>query len=109
MQKNRNVFIILNVVAVAVIGWILLSAVRAAATQPMTWTDAKAKVAADQVESVEFDGDRRVLMKLKAPADNEPAIQTVYRVEADDEAFVGLLDAHRVPYSQKQPGACEGK
>ena len=109
MQKNRNLFIVLQLAALVAVGWVLLSMFQGVAFQPMTWSEAKSRVSQGEVAEVVFEGESRVQLKLNGEDEGDANQRTVYRVDADDEGFIDLLEANGVPYSRKAPGACDGE
>jgi cell division protease FtsH len=109
VQKNRNLFIILNLVVLVVLGWAALNVVQTVTAERVTWTEAKAKVADGQVTEVIFDGPWKVTLLLEPEElDGHPIPETFYRVEADDEAFIALLEEQGVSYSAAAPSSCDG-
>ncbi len=109
MQKNRNLFIVLQLAALVAVGWVVLSLFQGVAFQPMTWSEAKSRISQGEVAEVVFEGESRVQLKLNGDDEGDANQRTVYRVDADDEGFVDLLEANGVPYSRKAPGACDGE
>jgi cell division protease FtsH len=109
VQKNRNLFIVLQLAALVAVGWVVLSLFQGVAFQPMTWSEAKSRISQGEVAEVVFEGESRVQLKLNGDDEGDANQRTVYRVDADDEGFVDLLEANGVPYSRKAPGACDGE
>ncbi len=109
MQKNRNLFIILNVVVLLVLGWAVLSAVQTITTDQVTWTEAREKVESGDVKEVIFDGRTKAQLVLKGDGpDGVKGADTVFRIEAFDDKFIDLLEANDVPYRARPPHACSG-
>ena len=109
MSKNRNLFIILNLVVLVVLGWAVISVVQGNLGDRLTWTDAKARIESGAIERVVFDGTHSLQLYGKGDADAGPsAAITVYRVEADDDGIIDVLETNGVAYSAKPPSACAG-
>lgn len=109
MSKNRNLFIILNLVVLVVLGWAVISVVQGNLGDRLTWTDAKARIESGSIERVVFDGTHSLQLYGKGDSDAGPsAAITVYRVEADDEGIIDVLEDNGVAYSAKPPSACSG-
>ena len=109
MSKNRNLFIILNLVVLVVLGWAVISVVQGNLGDRLTWTDAKARIESGAIERVVFDGTHSLQLYAKGDTDAGPsAAITVYRVEADDDGIVDVLETNGVAYEAKPPSACAG-
>lgn len=107
MQKNRPIFILLNVLVVLTLGYLVFQAVQQIPPQGLTWTEAKDKIRGGDVEQVVFEG-HRVQLQMKQ-GDNPSPIPAEYveRVEADEPNFVKLLDEQQVKYRAVSPSSCE--
>ena len=105
MQKNRPIFILLNVLVVLTLGYLVFQAVQQIPPQGLTWTEAKDKIRGGDVEQVVFEG-HRVQLQMKQ-GDNPSPIPAEYveRVEADEPNFVKLLDEHLAAIAARSPSA----
>jgi cell division protease FtsH len=109
VSKNRNLFIILNLVVLVVLGWAVISVVQGNLGDRLTWTEAKARIESGAIERVVFDGTNGLQLYPKGESESGPnAPITVYRVNADDEGIIKVLEANGVSYSAERPSACAG-
>jgi len=109
VAKNRNLFIVLNLVVLVVLGWAVISVVQGNLGERLTWTDAKARIESGAIERVVFDGTNGLQLYPKGQANAGPgAAISVVRVNADDEGIIKLLEENDVAYSAERPSACAG-
>ena len=105
MERNRTLFVILNLLVLAGLGFMLLNSVREAAGGRLSWTEAKADITAGKVEQVTFDQTAvHLVYKSEDGGTTRRTADAVY--VAADESFVPLLEQHDVAYSAAPPSQC---
>lgn len=73
---------------------------------PTTWTAAKEMVEQGQVQEVVFDAAQVRLITEKETPTRAGEFTVVQKVDADEEAFLALLEARGVPYSTAPISHC---
>ena len=105
MQKNRNLFPVLIISFFLVLLLVSLPSIWGSQGTALSWTEAKQHIADGDVKAVVFKTDS-VVLEFEEGAVDAPPRREVNRVEADDDAFVALLDASGVSYRREFSG-CE--
>ena len=103
-MRNRNFFILVNVGVLIALALLVLTAVRTVTSTRMTWSEARAEVAADHVEQVIFDGEDAILV-MKTDEGQPPKSVNVVQVPGDD-TFITLLEEHGVKYGAQAQAGC---
>ena len=105
MQKNRGLFLILNIAVLIGLGFLVLTALKSVSGTQMSWTQAKEELRSGNVERVVFD-DPDVILIFKGGTEDSPAkTSSVVKVEGD-ETFMRILDEEGIDYMQRRPNAC---
>lgn len=100
MPKNRNLFPILIFSFLLMLVLFGMQSMMGAGGGELAWTDAKQHIRDGDVEGVVFKTDS-VVLEFQEGAVEGPNSRKVNRVDADDEAFVALLDAQGVRYRRE--------
>ena len=105
MQRNRGLFLILNIAVLVGLGFLVLTALRSVSSTQMSWSQAKDELRSGRVERVVFD-DPDVLLIFKGGTEDAPAkTANVVKVEGD-ESFMRILDEEGIEYQRRRPNAC---
>ncbi len=111
MPKNlsRTVLPFMFLLALAGMVWLVVEGLQPAGGG-LSWSEAKDKVRAGEVKEVIFKGDHVDLLMTNAGTPEEtpesPGRQRIFRVNADDDGFVQLLEDKGVPYRAVPVGDC---
>jgi len=105
MQRNRGLFLMLNIAVLVALGFMVLTALRSVSSTRMTWSQAKTEVQAGSVEKVVFD-EPDVLLVFEGGTEETPAKTARVVQVPDDPTFIALLDAQGIEYERRAPSAC---
>ncbi len=114
MNRNRPIWLALNLGLLLFIGFLLFSWLRGEMSTALPWSELKAQVAADQVDRVVFD-DSSVTVFYKdgkgpVPQQGVGMVREGVKVPLvpADDSFIPLLEEHGVAFASKPSSACEG-
>jgi cell division protease FtsH len=109
VQNNRFSSLLVPVLLLMALLALAMSAAEMLMTTTRPWSEAKQLIADGKVEQATFEGRTTLLLTLKPEGKNPPQPVKAYRVNADDEAVVRLLEDQDVPYRAALPSACSGE